>query len=449
MIDERLALAHDYLVGYATEMNPNFLCPPHIVQIADALHKVMDGSIKRLIITEPPRHGKSEIVSRIFPAFYHGHFPERFIIEATYAQGLASGFGAIVRDQLLDPHYREIFAETQLQGSSKAKDNYATTAGGRYLATSVDGTVTGHGAHLFIIDDPLKNRKQAESKVYREAAKDFFKSVAYTRLEPKGAVVVMMTRWHEDDLVGWLLREKANEGWTVLSLPAISDDGNALWPDRYPIEVLKEIQYMLGTYEWEALYQQRPTKKQGNVLKREWWNYWSEFPKCTIQSQSWDMAFKNLDDNDFVVGQVWGGKGANRYLLDQVRARMSFTETIEAFRRLTRKWPKARAKYVEEKANGAAVIDSLKDEISGIIAINPDQKGNKLARAVAVTPDIKAGNVFLPDPEAHTWVYGLIDRCAAFKGVDGDVDDEIDAMTQALSEMGGEAAERLRRLLTM
>lgn len=449
MREQRLALARENILGYAVEMDDNYQTPPHIVEIARKLHAVMRGETRRLIICEPPRHGKSEIVSRIFPAFYHGWFPDRFIMELTYSQELANGFGANVRDHLLDPRYREIFPNTLLSGHSQAKAHYSTTEGGEYYAVGLGGAVTGRGADVLIIDDPVKNRKEAESRVFRENVKDFFKSVAYTRLEPNGAVIIMMTRWHDDDLAGWLQKERADEGWESLILPALNTDGEALWPERFDEERLNEIRKMVGEYEWEALYQQRPSKKQGNILHREWWNYWDTLPALDYMVQSWDMAFKKGLETDFVVGQVWGAKGADRYLIDQVRARMSFTETLEAFRRLSRKWPKARTKYVEDKANGPAVIDALKREISGIIPVNPDKKGNKLARVTAVTPQIRSGNVFLPTPESNIWVYGFVDRCATFKGVDGDVDDEIDAMTQALSEMDSGAAERLKRLLRM
>lgn len=438
--------AQNYLAAYAKLINHKFQCPDHIARLINMLQKVEKGEIKRLMIFMPPRHGKSMTASIYFPAWYHGRNPDKFIMEITYSQEFANGFGAAVRNQLEDELFQDIFPRCRLSQDTKAKNHYITSAGGAYYATGLGGPITGRGANILIVDDPIKNRKEAESKAHKENIKEFYRAVAYTRLEPNAAIIIIQTRWHEDDLSGWLLKESSKENWTVINFPAISDSNKPLWPERYPLERLHEIKKIVGEYEWASLYQQQPSMKSGNIIKREWWDYYDIAPKeFDKKIQSWDMTFKKGIENDYVVGQVWGAIGAKRYLLDQIRAKMSFTEARNAFIYLTKKHPTATAKLIEDTANGPAIIDSLKNEVTGIIPVKP--QGDKVVRAYAITPIIEAGNVFLPKPEYQNWVYGFIDRCAMFPSVDHD--DEIDAMSQALSylERDRSGSIRLQKLL--
>jgi predicted phage terminase large subunit-like protein len=257
-----------------------------------------------------------------------------------------------------------------------------------------------------------------------------------------------MTRWHEDDLVGRLLEKEQQEitegthtgdRWHVINLPAIAEDadilgrspGEALWPDYgFNLQRLEQIRKDVGSYVFNALYQQRPSAAEGSMFKRNWWRFYDQLPTTFDEiMQSWDMSFKGSDGSDFVVGQVWGRLGANKYLVDQVRGRMDITETINHIQRLTIKYPLARLKLIEDKANGPAVISLLRNSISGLVPVNPD--GGKVARASAILPDLEAGNIYLPKNVG--WIDDFLHEANAFPR--GAHDDQVDAMTQAIRRM--------------
>ncbi len=302
------------------------------------------------------------------------------------------------------------------------------------------------GADILDIDDPVKNFKEAHSKTAQEKVWEWYKSDAYTRLSPGGGVLLTMTRWHQNDLAGRLLEQmRSGEGeqWRVISFPAIATEdeahrklGEALHPERYPLEALERIKQALGSYMWSALYQQRPMPDGGAVFKKEWIRYYypHELPERFDRwAQSWDLAFKNKEDSDFVVGQAWAKKGASFFLLDQVRGRLSFTGSKNAVLELSHKWPKAYQKLIEDKANGPAVMDALKDAVSGLIPVEP--YGSKVARAHSVTPLWEAGNVYIPHPSVVHWVPAFENELLNFPASTND--DQVDAMTQALNEMAG------------
>lgn len=421
---------------------PNYVFSRHHLRIIDALERVERGEIKRLVITMPPRHGKSMIISEFFPAWYLGRNPNKSIITSSYGAELAEDFGRKVRNQILGQEWQAVFPNAHIDPSSKSSSRFNLTEGGAYYAVGVGGATTGRGANCLLIDDPVKDREQAESETIRRKIKDWYRSVAYTRLMENGAIIIVMTRWHEDDLVGWCLSEQSHEQWQVLSLPAMAEEGDLLgrkvgeplWPERFSLDELDNIKLTLGSRAWNALYQQRPVPEEGNIFKKDWVKYYlpkdlpQKFDKVVL---SWDMTFKEGDSNDFVVGQAWGRHGADFYLLDQVRARMGFTDTLAAFRKMADKWPEAREKLVEDKANGPAVIDSLKHDISGIIPIEPD--GSKTARAHAVTPMFEAGNVYLPHPECASWIGDYVSELVSFPTAAHD--DQVDATTQAIRRL--------------
>ena len=443
-----VTLAYNRLLSYSKLQWRGYQISQHHVQIAQHLEAVERGEITRLIIEAPPRHGKSLLVSENFPAWYLGRNPDREIIASTYSQNLANKFGRKVRNQLLSPVFQSVFPNCRLTTDSKSKHQFNTTAGGEYNAIGVGGPATGKGANLAILDDTLKGREQAESQVYRESLKDFFKSTIYTRLTPDGAIVIMQTRWHEDDLIGYVLSEHADENWVRLTLPAVDDNNQALWPDRFSHQKLMKIKKVLGPYDWNALYLQRPSAKEGNILKRQWWRYYSVLPpKFDEVIQSWDMNFKEGKNNSFVVGQVWGRKQSNIYLIDQFRGQIDFTQTIRELIRLTGLYPKAHAKLVEAKANGPAILSILKDKVSGLISVEPE--GSKESRVHAISSVIESGNVFLPDPKIVSWVEEFIDECSNFPN--GAYDDQVDAMSQALSHLasGSSYISKLEEFLKM
>jgi predicted phage terminase large subunit-like protein len=432
--------------------------PRHLKLINEKLVQVASGQITRLIVEGPPRHGKSWLVSKYFPPWFIGTHPDQRIIFTTYEAEFAAKWG-LASKSLLEEHGKRVFG-VQLNPDSAAAARWDLLGHeGGMVSVGTGGPVTGKGANVFIIEDPIKNAEQANSPAQRESLWTWFQSVAFTRLEPGAAIIVMGARWHEDDVTGRLLA--SGEPWEVVRLPAIAEDddllgrlpGEALWPERYSVEDLEAIKRTVGSYVWAALYQQSPVPVGGNIIQRSWFRYWqpkdSDFPPVRVRLpdgsvieqhavtlpeldelvQSWDLSFKESTSSDYVVGQVWGFKKADRYLLDQDRARMDFPKTLQAFRQLTAKWPRATRKLVEEKANGAALIASLNHEIPGIIPINPTI--DKVSRVHAVTPQIESGNVYIPHPHYKPWVENFIAECVSFPSAK--YDDAVDSLTQALN----------------
>jgi len=413
---------------------------PHLDLLAERLLDVAQGKLRRLLIQMPPRHGKSEFTSGHFPAWYLGTFPERRVILASYEHDFAASWGAKAKDRFTE--FGPLLWRLWVKRDKQAADDWqiAGHAGGMVCA-GVGGPITGRGADLLIIDDPVKSAEEADSETYRERAWNWYRATAYTRLEPGGAILLIQTRWHEDDLAGRILAEAAKTGerWEVIKLPALAEEGDILgriegeplWPERYPAQALAEIRESVGPYWWSSLYQQRPAPPEGALFRKEWWRFYADRdqPEHFDQVlQSWDMAFKDTNDSDYVVGQVWGNVGARIYLLDQVRERMDFAKTLQAVEALSARWPQATWKLVEDKANGPAVISALRLKVRGLYPVKP--QGGKLSRAQAILPLVAAGNVWLPTPQEQPWVEQFLAEAQSFPV--GAHDDQIDAMSQAL-----------------
>lgn len=405
----------------------------------------------RLIVCQPPRSGKSEIVSRRFPAYALGKNPDLQIIATSYSSDLVSRFNRDVQRIIDDDIYREIFPSTTLNGRNVKTDtraSYIRTSDlfevvghkGSYRSTGVGGGITGQGADILIIDDPIKDRAEANSPTIREKLWDWYTSTAYTRLSPGGGVIVMATRWHTDDLIGRLIQkmqEGSGDDFNVITYPAIAEHdephrkaGEALHPERYDLEQLNAIRQTIGPQDWSALYQQRPVPEGGAVFKIDAFKRWNStnLPPAFDQILgSWDMTFKDSKSSDYVVGQVWGRKGVDLYLLDLFRGQWDFTKTLEMFALMTAKYPRTHRWLIEDKANGSAIISVLKKQIHGITPITPTE--SKLERAYAVTPLIEAGNVYIP--ESATWLANFEDELLNFPA--GAHDDQVDSMTQALN----------------
>jgi predicted phage terminase large subunit-like protein len=403
----------------------------------------------RLIITCPPQHGKSELTSRRFPAYALGRNPDLKIIAASYAADRAFDFSNDVQRIIDSRIYHEIFPYTRIVGQyAKAMTAKRSAAlfqvvghHGRYRAAGILGGITGEPADVLIVDDPVKDFAEAISEATRESVWNWFTATAMPRVQEGGGVIVIMTRWHLDDLAGRLV-EKQPGVWRIVNFPAIAEHdeppyrlaGEPLSPERYSLEYLVSIRDggATSTYQWEALYQQNPSPIAGGIFKRDDWQFYRDLPESFSETlQSWDCTFKDTRGSDFVVGQVWGISGAGRYLLDQVRGQLTFSQTLAAIRQVSAKWPQAHRKLIEDKANGSAVIDTLRSEIPGLIAVNPE--GGKEARAHAVSAFVQGHNVYLPADAS--WVPGFIEECAQFPS--GKHDDQVDAMTQALNYARG------------
>ncbi|MET4562192.1 putative phage terminase large subunit-like protein [Lysinibacillus parviboronicapiens] len=444
---------------------------PHTQIVCDELQKIADGKQKFILIEMPPRHGKSMTVTESFPSYYIGRNPDKRVITAAYSDGLATKFGRMNRNKF-NEFSHELFEIELSEANAANKDWGVQDRRGGMISTGIGGSITGQGADLMIIDDPIKNMKEASSQLIRDNIWDEWEATLSTRLHDGASVIVIMTRWHEDDLIGRLLTRSPRK-WVRLRLPAIAEDENDLLGRKLGDPLCRELGFdeqwasdkkaEVGSRTWNALYQQRPSPAGGSIFKRDWMRYyvrsseqhreWGLSDDVAIlpinfdkMAQSWDCTFKGTDTSDFVAGGVWARKKANYYLLDVEHKRMGFADTMKAIRTMADRWPNARSKYIEDKANGTAIIEILKDEISGITPVNPD--GGKEARANAVSPLFESGNVWLPHPNMCPWVTDLIEELVAFPNAAHD--DLVDMTTQALNQLytsNSNPLERYKNLL--
>jgi len=339
------------LLAFTKYRNTNYQAAAHHSLIADKLEAVERGEIKRLMIFMPPRHGKSELASRSFPSWYLGRNPNKQIIAASYNSDLAGDFGREVRNIVGSPEYRAVFGDVSLSADSQAADRWHTNKGGSYVAAGVGTAITGRGADVFLIDDPVKDREEADSDIKRKRVKDWYTSTAYTRLMPGGAIVIIQTRWHEDDLSGWLLDEAKKDGeqWDVVSLPAVNE-GVALWPEWYGLERLDAIKSVIGARDWSALYQQNPVPDGGGAFRREWVQFYSETPADIVKGCNVymlvDAANEKRKTSDYTsIWIVALNSDGNYYVVDMVRDRLNLTQRGDIVMRLHRKWKPRQVRY--------------------------------------------------------------------------------------------------------
>jgi predicted phage terminase large subunit-like protein len=332
----RHELARRHLLDFAPLIVPEYAAASHHALICDRLEAVERGDIDRLMIAMPPRHGKSQLASRLFPAWCLGRNPRTQIIAASYNSDLASDFGRDVRNIVGSPEFGEVFPGVSLSIDSKAANRLNTNAGGSYIAAGVGTAVTGRGAKIALIDDPFKDRAEADSERTRDSVWAWYQSTLYTRLMPGGAIVVINTRWHEDDLSGRLLN--GSDKWELLELPAINPAGEALWPEWYDVPALERIKANIGPREWSALYQQKPQPDEGTYFQRDWLKSWEKPPHNRNIYGSSDYAVTD-DGGDYTVHTVWGvdPKG-DLYRLDQWRGQASADKWIDAKLDLIAKW---------------------------------------------------------------------------------------------------------------
>lgn len=404
----------------------------------------MGAGPKRILVSEPPRHGKSWLGSLWLPTWFLHRWPQRRVMLGSYEADFAATWGRRVRNALTDAHERGL-TECEVSGDSASANRWDTTTGGGMVTAGVGGPFTGKGADLLLIDDPVKNAEEADSETLREKAWEWWTTTAYTRLEPGAVAIVTMTRWHEDDLAGRIIANDGAGEWTVVRVPAVAEhgdplgrkEGEALWPERYPREELDKIRAAIGSRAYGALYQGSPTSAEGNRIKRAWIRYYDTLPDhASLRwAQSWDATFKETEDGSFIVGQVWAWQPGIRfrYLVDEVRFRGDFVDTLDAIKRLTAKWPRATTRLIEEKANGAAILSSFKREgVGGLIPIAVDGKhGSKAARLDAVAPSYEAGDVLYPSPKACQWIDAHISEVCGFPTAPHN--DRPDAASQFLS----------------
>jgi predicted phage terminase large subunit-like protein len=323
----RRELARRHLVDFAQYTNPLYRPAGHHRRICDKLEAVERGEIDRLMIFMPPRHGKSELASKRFPAWCLGRDPKRQIIGASYNSDLATDFGRNVRNIVAEREFAEVFPDVALAPDSRAANRLNTNHGGAYVAAGVGTAVTGRGADIALIDDPFKDREEADSERRRDLVWDWYRSTLFTRLTPGGAIVLIQTRWHEDDLAGRLLAHDGAQ-WDVLELPAIDAAGRALWPDWYDRDTLERIRRTIGPREWSALYQQRPAPDEGTYFQRGWFRSWTALPALQLYGTS-DYAVSD-GEGDWTVHRIWGVDATGAlYRVDGWRGRATSDVWIE------------------------------------------------------------------------------------------------------------------------
>lgn len=383
-----------------------------------------------------PTHN-SLIISQYFPAWFLGRNPDKRVICASYGQELADDFGRQVRNQIADPMFQDIFPGVALSDDSAAagKFDLASPHKGGYYAVGVGGAILGKGAHILLLDDMIRNREDADSEAVRRKLKDWYASAAYTRLMENGPIVLVMQRWHVDDLVGWLLKEHKHEKWTVLNLPAINEKGEALWPEKYPIDVLNQIKKTLTSRDWEALYQQKPYIEEGGIFKRMWWKLWPDsrkIPDCEFIIQSWDTAFtdRDLKRNSFSARVTLGvfkrpdDECHSIFLLESWKGRVEYSE-------LRKEAVKAYQDYapdkviIEKKASGQVLITDMRRAGLPIVAYTPTK--DKITRAYAAQSLLENGRIYYP---SRRWAEDFIGSLAAFPQASDN--DEADAFSQAI-----------------
>lgn len=438
-------LARKRLLPFVEKFNPDYLAGWVHKDVCKRLEQfsrdVVDQKSPRLMLFMPPRHGKSTLASVAFPAWHLGRNPEHEFISCSYSGSLAMGFSRKVRQVLREPTYKAIF-KTRLDPDSQSAEAWLTTAGGGFVAAGVGGGITGKGAHVLVIDDPVKNREDAESQNNRDANWDWYTSTAYTRLAPGGGVLVILTRWHDDDLAGRLLKagDQGGDGWEVVRYPAIAETdeefrkaGEALHAERYDVESLRRIEKAVGPRDWSALYQQNPVADDGQYFTRSMVQYFDldEVDHDTMRYYcAWDLAIGKNDRNDYSVGIVVGiNDRDDMYVMDVVRGRFDGFELVERILDLYEQWrpsiigvekghiEMALGPFLEKRVRERGLYEAyFKDLKTG--------RRDKEARARAIQGRMQQGKVYFPRDASFSGP--LIAELLRFPN--GMHDDQVDAL---------------------
>jgi predicted phage terminase large subunit-like protein len=439
----------------------------HVDAVCDHLQAVYEGYINRLVINEPPGSTKSLSCCVFFPAWVWALEARKKFIFGSYADSVVLRDARRARRLIGSDWYQQRWGDDfKIIPGEDTASRYTNDKGGFRVSTTVKGGVTGEHADIQVVDDPIKPLEVTKSMHVAKTTLDecdvWWDETMSSRLVDfeKSARIIIMQRLHEADLAG----KAIERGYVHLMLPMEyepkrkcftcigfedprTEEGELLCPERFSKEAVAEIKKGLGTARARsAQLQQNPTPAEGSIIKLEWARFYQHLPTFNIMIQSWDCTFKDTEGTDFVVGQVWGMVREQYYLVDQIRARMNFTDTCNAIKSLTTKWPKARYKIVEDKANGPAVIDHLKSTVSGLKAVNPE--GGKIARVHAIEPMWESGNVYLPDPENAPWVDGPDSFLEEVTGFPARAhDDQVDAMSQALIFLQTKRIGRLKQAM--
>jgi predicted phage terminase large subunit-like protein len=435
--------AQTKFIDFVKQMWPTFISGKHHGIMAEAFERVARGDCKRLIINMPPRHTKSEFASYLLPAWFLGKYPHKKIIQTSHTAELAVGFGRKVRNLVDTETYQEIFPDLNLSSDSKAAGRWNTSKGGDYFAIGVGGAVTGKGADLLIIDDPHSEQEAALAETSPEIydkTYEWYTSGPRQRLQPGGAIVVVMTRWSLRDLTARVLKANAQRGgdnWEVIEFPAIMPSGKPLWPQFWSLDELSALKEELPNSKWMAQYQQEPTSETSAIVKREWWNEWPDDnpPAVDFIVQAWDTAFEKTNRSDYSACTTWGvfyhpdangDERPNLILLNAFRDRMEFPTLKRVAVEQYDDW-EPDSLIIEKKASGSPLIYEMRAMGIPVQEFTPTKGNDKITRLNAVSDLFASGIVWAPN---RSWAEAVIDEVASFPA--GEHDDYVDSVSLAL-----------------
>jgi predicted phage terminase large subunit-like protein len=433
------SLGQKKLLAFADHVYPGYKVGPHHKRLAKIFEDIANGVKKRVVVNIAPRHGKSELISYLAPAWFLGKYPHKKVIMASHTADLAVNFGRRVRNLVASDPYKQIFPQIELQQDSKSASRWGTNFNGEYFAIGVGGALAGRGADLFIIDDPHSEQeaKQGRADVFLPAW-EWFQSGPIQRLMPGGAIIIVMTRWSKLDLTGQVINHMSKnedaEQWEVVEFPAILPSGNPLWPEFWPVEELNAKKASLDPRYWQAQYMQDPTAEEGALIKREWWQIWEKDdpPQCEYLIMSLDAAQENNNRADYNALTVWGvffNEEVNNYniiLLNAIKKRMEYPELKKLVFEEYKEW-EPDSFIVEKKSNGAALYQEIRRMGLPLQEFTPSKGQDKIARVNSVTDLFASGIVWAPDKR---WAKEVIEECNDFPS--GTNDDLVDSTTQAL-----------------
>ena len=444
--DAALSGARTFLTSYGLAMQPVAGWKPYRFheQVAEALEWLERTPDARLILNAPPRLGKTVLTSWLLTTWYLGRHPAHDVIATTYAQQRAEDIGRRVRQMMGGERFKSIFPGANVLERYRAATRIDLEAGGSYRGVSIDGTATGRGAHLLVVDDPIKGPEQARSALWQATLQEAWRYIFRPRVNSGGKIVVNMARWATSDFDAWLMEQEGN--WRVLSFPMVDENDEPLCPELFDRAACEAIKVDVGSRAWSALYMQKPSEEVGKIFDRAWWNYFGQdnVPECDEIVLSWDCKLKDtVTTGSYVCGEAWGrSSGAARRedghaeqrlrynLLDVARGRWNFHETLKRMDAMAKRWPTASAILVEEAALGPAAIEVLRRKYSNVVAVVA--KGSKIARAEAIAPMVESGSAHLC---RMPWLDEFVEACANFPAKPND---QVDAMTQALQRLSRE-----------
>ena len=434
--DKQEATQKDFL-KFTKTVWPDFIEGKHHQIYAEKLNRIANGELKRLIVNMPPRHTKSEFASHLFPAFFMGRNPKAKLIQTTHTGELAVSFGRKTKNLIESDEYEKVFPEVRLAADSKAAGRWQSNHGGEYFAAGVGGAITGRGADLLIIDDP-HSEQDALSPTVLDSHYEWYTSGPRQRLQPGGAIVVVMTRWSIKDLTGRLIeaqgKDENADQWEVVEFPAILPSGKPMWSGFWNIQALEQVKASIPLKKWNAQWMQAPTSEEGALIKRDWWRVWDKenVPGLEVIIQSYDTAFSKKETADFSAITTWGvfrpedGGAPNLILLDARKDRWNFPELKKVAMEEYRYWEPEMV-LIEAKASGMPLTHELQKMGIPVINFTPSKGNDKHARVNSVAPLFESGAIWAPK---KSFAEDVIEECAAFPF--GDHDDYVDSTTQAL-----------------